>query len=256
MNLKRIKLEPIDTLSQVIIFDTEGSIVASDDNLVAVENKSYNIFDDTMFCGMESEFHKLSEGQELTFDCINTDVFGKESQYDFIIRRLSEDKNKFSWIIYDFSKQYEKVFELQQSRNIAEIQAKRLERRNSKLADEKEVIAGLYNKLLNDDSSQYVLVKTDSLLVNVDLNKILYLEAYGDYIKVHTEDDKVYITHNTMKKVEDKLPSGLFFRVHRSHIIALKKITNIEQMSLLIGEKVLPIGRQYKQDLLKKMKQI
>ncbi|MDW3191200.1 MAG: LytTR family DNA-binding domain-containing protein [Cytophagales bacterium] len=107
----------------------------------------------------------------------------------------------------------------------------------------------------DDQSSQFILVKADNLLVNVDLRDILYLEAYGDYIKVHTSD-KIYVTYNTMKNMEASMPKNQFFRIHRSFIIRLDKVVNIEQLSVLIGDKTLPIGKNYKTDLVEKMGQL
>jgi hypothetical protein len=256
MNLKELKFEPLDSLTQIIIFDQTGAILESDETLVKIKGASANLFEDTMFCGMEEEFKKINIGNELTFDCINTDLYGRESHYDFIVKRLPDDKGlQYGLIIYDFGMQYNKVFELQQERNLAEIQAKKMERGHRKAVEEKETIERLYKELQDGNSSEYILIKADNLLFNVGLNEIYYLEAYGDYIKVHT-DDKVYVTLNTMKNVEALLPQNRFIRVHRSFIVQLNKIGNIEQMSMQIKDKVIPIGKSYKMLLIERMKQL
>jgi len=255
MNIKSLKLKPLDKLSQVILFEQNGSILESDETLVKVLSNTYNVFEDTFLSGMDDKLDSLDVDEMISLDCIETSFFGRDAQYDFVVQKVSEDPEvTYALLIYDHSKQYQRIFELQQERNMAEMKIMRLERKNQKLQDEKELLDKLYSEQIND-GSKYVLVKSDNLHVNVDLNEVLYFEAYGDYIKIHTIG-KTYVTHSTMKSVEEKLPKSNFFRIHRSFIIALNKITNIEQMSVLIGEKVLPMGKSYKSLLLEKIKHI
>lgn len=253
MNLKEIKFGPFEQFSQVIVFDREGKIMASDDTIVKVANSSFNVFQDSFLCGMEDLVFDVKVNDPLTFDCINTDLFGKTSHYDLMVQPVENDQ--YALIVYDFGVQYDRIFELQQERNVAEIQAKKALRETNKVQQEKETLEKLYHELQNDQSSQFILVKADNLLVNVDLRDIHYLEAYGDYIKVHTKD-KVYVTYNTMKNMEASMPKNQFFRIHRSFIIRLDQVVNIEQLSVLIGDKTLPIGKNYKTDLVEKMGQL
>lgn len=253
MNLKEIKFGPFEQFSQVIIFDRKGKILESDDTIVKVSNSSFNVFHDSLLSGMEELVFDLKLNEPLTFECINTDLFGRTSHFDLMIKPITEDK--YAFIVYDFGTQYERIFELQQERNVAEIQAKKAQRDTSKIQREKETLEQLYHEMQDGQSSQFILVKADNLLVNVDLRDILFLEAYGDYIKVHTAD-KIFVTYNTMKNMEASMPKNQFFRIHRSFIIRLDKVINIEQLSVLIGDKTLPIGKNYKTDLVEKMGQL
>lgn len=257
MNLAEFKSQEIGKNVQFLIFDAQGTVLASDDVLLKMTGSEFNVFDDTMFCGMEESFAQLSEGEELKFDCIETNLAGRDSHYDFLIKRIPDEEGtlRFGWVIYDYGEQYQKIFELQQERNLAEIQYNRVEREALKLREERDAIERLYGELKEGSSSQYILVKSDSLLVNLDLTEILYFEAYGDYIKVHTPN-KMYVTYNTMKSVESSLPQNQFFRIHRSFIVRLDKIKNIEQLSLEVGDKVLPIGKSFKTALVEKMGQL
>lgn len=97
-----------------------------------------------------------------------------------------------------------------------------------------------------------IFVKVDSLLVGIEFNRILWIEAFGDYVKINTAD-KVFTTYNTMKMVEEKLPRNLFTRVHRSFIVNVSKIGNIDQSNLLIGKKIIPIGNSYKDALMNQL---
>ncbi len=97
-----------------------------------------------------------------------------------------------------------------------------------------------------------IFVKIDSLLVNFNLNEILWIEAFGDYAKIHTEE-KTYTFHSTLKNVEDKLPKKEFMRVHRSYIVRMDKIKSINVANLQISNKIIPISHTYKGDLMKKI---
>ena len=97
-----------------------------------------------------------------------------------------------------------------------------------------------------------IFIKVDSVLVNLDLKNILWVEAYGDYVKIHTEA-KVYTVYSTLKAVEGKL-GGNFMRVHRSYIVNLKSITSIDPNNLQIGNRIIPISNSYKEELMTKIK--
>ncbi|MDW3191201.1 MAG: hypothetical protein R8G66_02515 [Cytophagales bacterium] len=143
MNLKEIKFSPFEKFSQVIIFDRMGKILESDDSIVKVTNSSFNLFQDSFLSGMEELIVDLSINDPLTFECINTDLFGKTSHYDMIIKPVEEGSDQYAFIIYDFGAQYDRIFELQQERNVAEIQAKKAQRETTKIQQEKETLEQL-----------------------------------------------------------------------------------------------------------------
>ena len=253
MNLRDYKFSPFETKAQAIVFDKSGSVLDSDNTLFEFGSKA-NIFQEVaLLTGMEDAIIAIKKDDELVFNCVHIILGGHESHFDLIIRPLDEDK--FCLLIYDFADQYQRVFELQQERNLRDIRSKKLERENKLIQEENKVINRLYQQMAQSDTSEYVLLRSDNLLVNVDLNTVSYFEAYGDYIKVHTES-KMYIIHNRMKNIETQLPEGKFIRVHRSFIVQANKIRNIEQMSVDVAEKIIPIGKQYKQELLNKLKQL
>jgi DNA-binding LytR/AlgR family response regulator len=81
------------------------------------------------------------------------------------------------------------------------------------------------------------------------LNSYL-IEAKGDYINIKTEN-KNYVVHSTLKKIEEKLPDSLFLKVHSSFIINVKKIIDIEDNSVLINKDVIPVSRSKRPELMK-----
>ena len=95
-------------------------------------------------------------------------------------------------------------------------------------------------------------VNIDRRLIKIDLASIYLIEAKGDYIHIKTED-KNYVVHSTLKKIEDKLPTSLFLKVHRSFIINVKKIIDIEDNSVLIKKDVVPVSRSNRPELMKRL---
>ena len=95
-----------------------------------------------------------------------------------------------------------------------------------------------------------IFIKSDSRLVQINTNKIFWIEALGNYMRVITEDGK-YTILSTMKDVASKLPSDEFVRVHRSFIVRVDKIKSIEDNYIIIDEKQINIGKAYKDGLNK-----
>ncbi len=104
------------------------------------------------------------------------------------------------------------------------------------------------------NSDDEIFIKKNSTLVRLKYNDILFIEALENYITVATFDEK-YTIHFTMKAIEKKLPFVKFKRVHRSYIVNVNTIKGIEDNSVIIqlknGTKLIPIGKSYKENLMK-----
>lgn len=94
-----------------------------------------------------------------------------------------------------------------------------------------------------------LFVKVNSVLRRVNTHDIIYIEAMADYLTVHTATQK-YVLKSTMKNIMDKLPEKEFIRVHNSFIVRIDKISSIEDVSLLIGKKIIPISRNKRKSLM------
>lgn len=97
-----------------------------------------------------------------------------------------------------------------------------------------------------------IFLKVDSKLIKVKIDDILYIEAKGDYALFKTKE-KGHIVHTTMKRVEERLSGYNFAKVHRSYVINLSKIVDIEESNLLIDNKVIPISRANKEALIQRL---
>jgi DNA-binding LytR/AlgR family response regulator len=98
----------------------------------------------------------------------------------------------------------------------------------------------------------FVFVKDNGILKRIAIDDILFLEAMGDYVKVHTLQ-KFHVVHATLKSIEEKLPSSKFIRVHRSFIVAINKIDYIQEGTISIFKTTIPVADTHKSNLNKRL---
>ena len=98
----------------------------------------------------------------------------------------------------------------------------------------------------------FVFVKDNGMLKRISIDDILFLEAMGDYVKVHTAQ-KFHVVHATLKSIEEKLPTTKFLRVHRSYIVAINKIDFIQEGTISIGKTTIPVADTHKANLNKRL---
>ena len=104
-------------------------------------------------------------------------------------------------------------------------------------------------KATSDVEVKEIYVNIDKRLIKIDVLSINSIQANGDYIVIKTET-KSYVVHTTLKKIEEKLPKTIFFKVHRSHIINIQKIIDIQDSTVLIGKDIIPVSKSNKANLL------
>jgi len=93
-----------------------------------------------------------------------------------------------------------------------------------------------------------IFVKTDYRVVRIAIAEIRYVEAMSEYLKIHLEGQKPIITLLSMKKMEEYLPAAQFMRIHRSYIVNLTKIQEVNKNRIILDpETYLPLGDLYKE---------
>ena len=97
-----------------------------------------------------------------------------------------------------------------------------------------------------------VFVKKGSTIKKINTKDIFLIECIGDYVNLYTENEK-FTLHMTMKQMKSKFSDDHFLRVHRSYIVRIDKIEEIEDDSISMGKKIIPIGKTYKQEVLSKL---
>ena len=109
------------------------------------------------------------------------------------------------------------------------------------------------HEALASDHETFIYLKVERKTVKVNVSDILWIESLRDYVKVVIKD-QVYITRQKISILEEMLPENRFVRIHRSFIVALAKIDSFYSYSIEVAGHELPIGRNYKQDVQKKLK--
>lgn len=89
---------------------------------------------------------------------------------------------------------------------------------------------------------QDVFVRQEGKFIRVELDEILFFENVGDYVRIRTEKN-TFLIHSTLKNIEEKLNDPRFLKVHRTYIVNLSKIKDIEENTLVIDKTVIPISR-------------
>lgn len=102
------------------------------------------------------------------------------------------------------------------------------------------------------NADEFIFIRDANIVRKLKLDEILFAEAMGDYVKLHTTQ-KFYAIHSTLKAVEERLAASTFIRVHRSYIVALSKIDSIQDGALIIGGKSVPVADAYRAALNKKL---
>jgi two-component system LytT family response regulator len=102
---------------------------------------------------------------------------------------------------------------------------------------------------------EYFFVNAEYGLVKIVFSDIRLIEGLKDYLKIHLGDTKPLIIRMSLKAIEEKLPPGKFFRIHKSYIISVKHITTIRKNSVFLGELELPLSDLYKEDLMREIGQ-
>jgi DNA-binding LytR/AlgR family response regulator len=105
---------------------------------------------------------------------------------------------------------------------------------------------------ISSTATDHIFIKCEGKLVRLNNDDILYIESMGDYVKFVTGDKK-YITHNTIKNLEEKVNRQCFIKVHRSYIININKIDDIRENDLFIKGNEIPISKAHKADVLKRL---
>ena len=102
------------------------------------------------------------------------------------------------------------------------------------------------------EQQQVLIVRADRKIYQIEYPSILFLEAMGDYVRIHT-DTGVITCYETMKNLEEVLRGEYFLRVHRSYMVAIEKISFLEGNRLRVKENDIPVGQSYREDLMKRI---
>lgn len=105
----------------------------------------------------------------------------------------------------------------------------------------------------NKEVDEFILVKSEYQTIKINFNDILYVEGLKDYVKIYVStQSKPILSRQNLKTFEAQLNPELFYRIQKSFLVALNKITSSSKNHLSIADKMLPIGETYKESFFKK----
>ncbi|MEO6759143.1 MAG: LytTR family transcriptional regulator DNA-binding domain-containing protein [Saprospiraceae bacterium] len=105
--------------------------------------------------------------------------------------------------------------------------------------------------ILNDR----IFVRHREKMVKILFDTILYIEAERNYCRVVTKA-KEYLLTMPMKSLEEKLPPEQFQRIHRSHLVNLRQVEEVDEHSVVIGEKMLPLSKSFREEFLRRIRTV
>ncbi|MGZ3931472.1 MAG: LytR/AlgR family response regulator transcription factor [Bacteroidia bacterium] len=111
----------------------------------------------------------------------------------------------------------------------------------------------LFNKQsANQAHGDFLFVKKGNSILKIMKSDILWIEALGDYLTINTHGQKI-IVHSTMHAMFNKLSAEDYMRVHRSFIVRIDQIESIEDNAISFHDKIIPIGKSYKEDVMNRL---
>ncbi len=103
------------------------------------------------------------------------------------------------------------------------------------------------------EAEPHVFVRNEGRLTKLDLTRIQYIQAKGDYVQIHSTDGSILV-HATMKALEATLPPADFVRVHRSHIVRVDQIVDLDESTVVVGRHVVPLSAAGRAELLRRFR--
>jgi len=115
------------------------------------------------------------------------------------------------------------------------------------LCQSTHVLVPTQDQIVADDA--YVLVKADNSVYRVNLDEIQYVEAMGNYVKIHLKERNI-VSNMSLRKMEQLLPVDQFCRVHKTYLVSLSKIVSVGSDLVVLKGKNIPLGHTYRQAFL------
>lgn len=105
---------------------------------------------------------------------------------------------------------------------------------------------------VSSSAEKYIMVKADYKLYKINYSDLLFIEGQHEYVTFHTKDKRVTALYS-LKNLEDTLPKELFIRVHKSYIVSINYIEDIDKTTVTIAGNKIPVGASYRDALIGKL---
>ncbi|NOR26953.1 MAG: response regulator [Lutibacter sp.] len=199
------------------------------------------------------EISKLSDCDVVFLDIHMPDISGfdilKNKPNTQIVILSADDANAIKAFDYNVVDYLQKPFEFERfMRAINRVQ----ERIKPDAATEQQIPVEEKETSTNQDISS-IFVNVNKKLIKLNIEDIYAVEAKGDYVLIKLDDKDNLIVHSTLKRIKEKLPLHIFTQVHRSFLVNLKKIVDIEDSTIVVNRDVIPISKSNRASLMAKL---
>ncbi|WP_111707364.1 LytR/AlgR family response regulator transcription factor [Lutibacter citreus] len=189
------------------------------------------------------EIDKLSDCDLIFLDINMPDITGfdilKYKPQTHVVITSADDSNAIQAFDYNVTDYLKKPFDFTRfMKAVNRVKEKIEEDQNT----ESHLINGI-SKTHNTMTLSTIFVNINKKLIKININDINVVEAKGDYVLMKLQGSENLIIHTTLKKLKEKLPEEEFFQVHRSFIVNLTKIVDIEESTVVIDREVIPISK-------------
>lgn len=104
----------------------------------------------------------------------------------------------------------------------------------------------------SDSVNDYLMVKADYKLYKVNFDDLLFIEGQHEYVTFHTKTKRITALYS-LKNLEDTLPKDRFVRTHKSFIVSIKNIEDIDKVNVTVAGNKIPVGASYREALIERL---
>ena len=104
----------------------------------------------------------------------------------------------------------------------------------------------------SDAVNDYLMVKADYKLYKVNFDDLLFIEGQHEYVTFHTKTKRITALYS-LKNLEDTLPKDRFVRTHKSFIVSIKNIEDIDKLNVTVAGNKIPVGASYRETLIERL---
>ena len=104
----------------------------------------------------------------------------------------------------------------------------------------------------SDAVNDYLMVKADYKLYKVNFDDLLFIEGQHEYVTFHTKTKRITALYS-LKNLEDTLPKDRFVRTHKSFIVSIKNVEDIDKVNVTVAGNKIPVGASYREALIERL---
>lgn len=112
------------------------------------------------------------------------------------------------------------------------------------------------NPMLAESTSEkindYIMVKADYKLYKINFDDLLFIEGQHEYVTFHTKSKRITALYS-LRNLEDTLPKDRFVRTHKSFIVSIKNIEDVDKMNVTVAGNKIPVGASYRDALIERL---